>query len=114
MNRTFFNTTALSGDALKEAIQRAGKQDDAVLLLFKNWRKPLSPSQVMTIMQKAGKMWPLTSIRRSITTLTQKGDLVKSTGKMVKGMYGDPEHVWEINTARYPSQPEGRQAELFA
>ncbi len=37
---------------------------------------------------------PLTSIRRAITVLTNKG-LLQKTDEQISGVYGKPEYVWK-------------------
>jgi hypothetical protein len=89
----YYNTTNLSGPDLKKAIDKAKTQDEKVLLIFKNTEKRhLSPSQVWVKFKNSP---PITSIRRSINTLTKKGYLEK-LDILVEGFYGRPEHVWRI------------------
>lgn len=90
----YFQTTRLSPADLADAIARAEQQDDAVLALFRV-NGALAPSEAWKQYQAHGKQAPLTSIRRSITTLTNAGALVK-TGLQVPGLYGSPEHVWRL------------------
>ena len=49
------------------------------------------------------KDWPITSIRRAISTLTKQGKLTK-TNELRKGRYGKKEHVWKCNTEGYTPQ----------
>ena len=91
----YYNTNHLSGDELKQAVTNADAQDCAILLIFQNTGKAYSPSQIMGMCHRAGKNWPLTSIRRSITNLTKSNNLVK-TGVQVIGIYGKPEYKWMI------------------
>lgn len=92
--RSYYNTNNLTGSDLKEAIIKAEKQEEAIELLYANSDRSYSPSQVLGLMNKAGKQWPITSLRRAITNLQKKGVLVK-TGEMVKGMYSSPENTWK-------------------
>ena len=39
--------------------------------------------------------WPITSIRRAMTNLTDDGMIVK-TQETVKGVYGKNEHLWSL------------------
>lgn len=89
----YFNTTSLTGDDLRHAIRQADKQDDAILAIYRAAKRPLSPSEVWAECESAGKRWPLTSIRRSITTLTNAGALARLDEQRV-GAYGRPEHRW--------------------
>ena len=89
----YWNTTSLSGESLREAIRAADKQDDAILTIYQNARGPLSPSDVWAQCERAGKSWPLTSVRRAITTLTDVGALVRLDAQKA-GIYGRPEFLW--------------------
>lgn len=91
----YYNTTHLSGQELKRAIEQAKKQEDAVMLLFENTGREYSPSQVMKLMVKAGWDCPITSWRRAITNLTKSGRL-RQTSEQVIGMYGRPEFKWSL------------------
>lgn len=109
--KPYYNTNGLTGEDLKKAVANASKQEDAVLMIYLNDRRPFSPSQIQRLTEKAGKRWPITSIRRAITNLCKAGDLI-NTHNQVQGIYGVPENRWQINPARYPSQtPE--QISLF-
>lgn len=111
MRQTYYNTNGLTGDALKDAIARAKSLEASILLLFVNTGRNFSPSQVLKLMERAGKKNPITSIRRALTNLTSSGDLVK-TMEQVKGQYDLPEHVWSINRKKYPTI-QGVQESLF-
>jgi len=89
----YHNTTHLSGNDLKKAVAEAAKQDDAILLIFKNCNRSFSPSEVEDLCLKAGHKYLKTSIRRSITNLTKK-DLLENTGLFVTGPHGRNEGKW--------------------
>lgn len=91
---SFFNTTGLIGAELRDAIQAAKLQEDAVLAIFRASPKPLAPSAVWHRCQLAGKAWPLTSVRRAITNLTDRHLLQRCEHKR-SGLYGRPEFCWE-------------------
>ena len=93
---SYYNTTHLSGEELKQAVKSAEKQEAAVLILFQNTDRSYSPSQVMNLMEKAGWNCSLTSWRRAITNLTDKGVLQK-TDEQIKGLYGKPEFKWKAS-----------------
>ena len=88
---SYFNTTSETNPELGQYRQRAWNQDEVVM----NWFDLLgsgTPSQVhQDVLQSA----PLTSIRRSITNLTNEGKLVKTERKK-QGAYGRPEYVWRL------------------
>lgn len=88
----YHQTTPMTNSALVVAIQRAQRQDEAVLAVFADGRLH-SPSQVHATLTEQGKSWPLTSIRRAITNLENAGALVK-TDTLVQGIYGRDEHTW--------------------
>jgi hypothetical protein len=91
---TYFNSTHQVGQMLIEFNARAKAQDRAILDVFADLGA-LTPSQAWHAVSRYN--WPLTSVRRSITTLTASGRLRKLEHK-VTGYYGRPEHVWIINT----------------
>ena len=95
----YYNTTNLTGKDLKEANQKAFNQEEAIMDIFadRNGIK-LTPSDVWTIYCREFKEAPLTSIRRAITGLTNKGSLVK-TEYMRRGLYGKLEHCWKLNSS---------------
>jgi len=109
---SFYNTNQLKGNALREAVRNARNQQEAILTYYLHRREAFSPSEIMQKMQAVGKLWPITSIRRAITDLTNAGHLVK-TEELVKGMYDMQEHKWIINPRNYPIQEHGTQQNLF-
>lgn len=101
---------------IKQGTEKAAKQDLAVLEFFRANPGRWSPSQVWqrvgprwpgTVLDKDGEMvrigprvetspmWPLTSVRRAITNLTERG-LLRFTAERRGGLFGRPEHVWEL------------------
>ena len=91
----YYNTTHLTGPDLKQAVTVAANQDEAITLIYRTG-KPYSPSEIMKLCERAGHNWPITSIRRSITGLTDR-EVLRHTGVFKNGMYGRPEGVWIIN-----------------
>lgn len=94
--KSYYNTTHLNGTPLVEAHETAKAQEENCLVLY-NEIRIMSPSECwkMYKIRYNGKVL-LTSIRRSITTLTKKEKLMK-TGVQRDGEYGRPEYVWKIN-----------------
>lgn len=89
----FYNTTQETNPELAAYRDQTLKQDARVLELFKTRRHlNYTPSEVLRI---AFDRTPITSIRRSMTNLTDDGLLIK-TGSKREGMYGRPEHVWAL------------------
>jgi Fe2+ or Zn2+ uptake regulation protein len=95
MNQTYYNTNRLTGAELKKAVADAARQERSILLIFENTGAAFSPSTIHLLMQRAGKKYPLTSIRRAITNLQKAGHLMK-LDNLVPGAYGKPEHQWKI------------------
>jgi hypothetical protein len=88
----YFNTTGLRGPALKGAREKALTQDESVARLFEAMPTGFSASPEQ-VQRKVLPGAPITSVRRSMTTLTQRGVLVK-TDTMRTGQYGRPVHTW--------------------
>lgn len=88
---SYFNTTNETGRQLEKSIDKAENQEAIILNLFKK-NISMSPSQVYSYFDSST---PITSIRRAITVLTDHGLLVK-TDRMVFGMYGKKEHIYEL------------------
>lgn len=89
---TYFNTTGLKGDALKEAEGKASTQEDTVLDFFKATKGTFTPDQVN---KRCLSEAPLTSVRRAMCNLTTQGKLVK-TEKKLQGSYGRDCHAWTL------------------
>lgn len=104
MNPGFHNTIGLRGDDLASAHRACSRQESAVLEVFRHHARPLTPSDVWRLTSDAGHQWPLTSVRRAITNLTDDGRLVK-LARQRTGIYGKPEHHWAL---------PGHQLELIA
>lgn len=90
----YFNTTNLEGEKLTNAKRKASAQGEIIYSFFSVDGPGATPSQVMQIASNKGHNWPITSIRRAMTVLTDEGRL-KKTLETRPGMYGAPEHVWK-------------------
>lgn len=95
----FYNTIDLTGQELEKAKAQTLKQGELIATIYKkNCHKEISPSQILEVVNKHyGLNWPLTSIRRAITNLTEENALVKLQ-TMKEGIYGKPEHNWKFNS----------------
>lgn len=92
----YFNTTNQKGDELKASKFKAGQQNAEILALFTLYHyRSFTPAEVWNHFQKEGRHWPLTSIRRSITTLTVQGFLV-CTNEMRMGLFGSKNYTWKL------------------
>lgn len=95
----YYNTNHEAGDTLLESRGRVSRQEDLVLTVF--WLHPernFAPHEIQEILADpriAGRHYPLTSIRRAITNLTETGRLVK-TEKMRWGTFGKKVHTWKL------------------
>lgn len=99
MGAGFYNTTSLEGDALKVARRKAKNQDEIILGVFKkHYKYKLTPFDVNEALQGMLINYPITSIRRSINTLTKSGNLVKSEKAIRKCIYAAPNHVWQLKS----------------
>lgn len=78
------------GVDVEQATAQAKKQEDRVLRLYVSAGRPLAPSEVH---RRVGGASPLTSTRRAITGLTERGQLVRLDTTQ-PGPYGRPEHLW--------------------
>jgi len=73
------------------------KQDDIILEIFEYYpERRYTPADIENIVRyNYGRYWPITSIRRAITTLTKAGKLRK-TKELQRGNYGKMTHCWII------------------
>lgn len=96
VEKAYYNTTKLSKKEVIEANNEALAQEGNIIEIFKK-HSPLAPSDVWRIYERLyKKSILLTSVRRSITTLTKKGILTKTSIKKI-GVYKRLEYVWKIN-----------------
>ncbi len=110
MSDAFYNTINLEARELSLAQQNAMSQEQRILRWFVRQGREASfgPSAVRTCVFNAAV--PLTSVRRAMTSLTGRGDLVKSK-VMIIGTYGAPEHLWVVSAKWNTDTP--RQGELI-
>lgn len=91
---SFFNTIDLTGRQLSEAENQAYKQDDRVLQILKSGDK-MTPFEVSEIYNSLYNEAPVTSIRRSMTVLTDRG-LLQMCDEMKVERFGKPNHYWKV------------------
>ena len=72
----------------------AESQEGVIHAEMKRVNRPIGASELET--RLASFKWPLTSIRRALTTLKMRG-IVGKTGQVAVGAYGRNEHLWRIN-----------------
>lgn len=101
----FYNTNKENAKESLNSSQKTKRQKVVIYDLFLLFNEPLSPSMVY---KAVNEKWPITSIRRAMTNLTDDGMIVK-TQETVKGVYGKNEHLWAL-----PDKPAtAEQAVLF-
>ncbi len=89
----YFPTTDLNDQELAERKIKAGSQNAIILDIFRgNPHWLLTPFDVQKCWNRKFKEIPITSIRRSITTLTMLGYLLK-TSDFRRGDYGEKNHL---------------------
>ena len=89
----FYNTINLKFGEFHEEIRKAQKQEEKILAVFKCARaKLITPPEVYTAL---GERYPITSIRRAITNLTNAG-LLEKTDKKKEGLYGKVNYCWRL------------------
>jgi len=90
----FYNTTHITGDDLKIRRIKADAQSRLILAFFK-----MHPGELFTPFEVLKELnydpMQITSVRRSITDLTQASLLVK-TNTMKQGSLGAPNHCWRL------------------
>jgi hypothetical protein len=100
MQTSFFNTTGQTGEDLVKSNDKSLNQNELILKVFKEFsNNKFTPFDILYNIQRIyGRDFPITSVRRGITTLTEQGLLVKSDKAESKGIYKVPNHSWKLNT----------------
>ena len=93
---SYYNTNKLMGKDLETAINKAKSQEAQIELHMKvNSNKSYTPFQLQeSFIADYNIVFPITSVRRALTNLTNDKILVKND-KMVIGDYGSPNHTWK-------------------
>ena len=92
---TFYNTISLTGTPLTTAKGQAKAQQVKILEFFiSNPKGKFSPFDILELVFNDTHT-PITSVRRSMTNLTDAGFLTKLNEKKV-GLYGQVNHLWEL------------------
>ena len=92
---SYYDTTHIRSDVLREMRVKARSQEEAVMkyLDFMGSQvRDFTPSELWRDVFRSRV--PLTSVRRAITDLTREGRLWK-TSETRQGEYGRPEGVWK-------------------
>lgn len=92
---SYFNTTNLSGPTLFDSLEKTAGQDEVILNYFRRHHVLMfTPCDIWKILFTADT--PITSIRRSISSLTASGHLIK-TDQFKKGIFGKKVFFWKYN-----------------
>lgn len=91
----YYNTNNEVGLTLKNSESTTTNQEEAILAFFKA-NKGVTGFAPHTINSLVLPNSPITSVRRALTNLTDKGLLVKCD-IMVRGNYGKLVHCWMLN-----------------
>ena len=92
---TFYNTINETGSTLSRSESKNESQNEIVLDIYKEMKKPLSVYQAYAIHQTKGGKMLLMSFKRSITDLCVK-DKLQKTDTMIKGPYGKSNYLYEL------------------
>ena len=91
----YYNTNEEDGEGLRESWAQTANQNDLILMIFHdNPNETFTPDQIQHLCEVCERDWPITSIRRAISTLTKQGNLTK-TSELRKGKYGKKTHTWK-------------------
>ena len=97
MITSYYNTTKETSKELAISKFKAYTQEEYIMDIFHDRESiKMTPSEVCYIFCEEYKDVPLTSIRRAMTNLTNRQQLVK-TDIMREGDYGKPEHCWKLS-----------------
>ena len=93
---TYYNTTQEQGSNLYRSWTKTVKQYELILLVFaRNKKLIFTPFQIQDILNEDfDRIFPITSVRRSINTLTNIDALEKTLIKR-KGDYGRANYCWK-------------------
>lgn len=92
--KSFHNSTNETGTLLEIYQDKAATQDEKILAFFKeNKGRLFTPFDVQKLV--FDNRTPVTSCRRSLTTLTAKGLLYKSNTKQIE-LYSRPNFTWAL------------------
>lgn len=93
---TFFNTISDKGAELKADWAIAGRQEREIMTVFNRRKTELTPFEVVHgLFTDFGRAYPITSVRRAMTSLTKSGHLEKTDIQRM-GEYGKKNYCWRI------------------
>jgi len=100
----FFNTNKESGNTLRNSKAKVVTQDEQVMAVFESsYQYGTGYCNADDVLSISKMKCPITSIRRSLTNLTNEGKLIK-TDRMKMGGYGKMTHLYTLNNTMYQSR----------
>ena len=93
----YYNTNDETGDTLRRSRRRTASQETIIYRLFSNDSDSsleLTASEVLNCLGP-DTIWPITSIRRSLSYLSKAGKLIKTDNTKL-GPYGKQEFTWKL------------------
>ena len=98
MKAEYFNTTHQTGSTVAQFRRQAETQNQRILAYFQKYPKErFTPSEILH--NVFHNCVPITSVRRSMTDLTNAGELRK-TSTQKPGLYDRPEYSWTLKTGQ--------------
>lgn len=92
----YYNTNDETGETLNSSRNATTKQENMILAIFETYpNEGLTPFDIEDFAHDQEVSWPITSIRRAITDLTNAGKLTKTDTKKL-GKYGKFVHTWKL------------------
>jgi hypothetical protein len=93
----YYNTNDETGETLQRSRNTSTKQEGLILSIFETYpNEGLTPFDIEDFAHDQEVSWPITSIRRAITDLTNAGKLTKTNTKKL-GRYGKLVHTWKLS-----------------
>jgi len=91
---TYFNTNHLEGEELEKAKRKNNVQEKMILQFFEeNPESYYAPHQIKEMVLPESL---ITSVRRAMTNLTKRDELLIKTDEMIDGPNGKPVHTWTL------------------
>ena len=94
----YYNTNNETGETLTRSRNNTVTQEDVILGIFEHSpTNEFTPSEVLNVIgfQDPDCRWPITSIRRAITNLTDSNKIKKTDNQKV-GPYGKNVYTWKL------------------
>ena len=93
----YYNTNDETGSELQGSRNNSYNQEQMILGIFEaHSEESFTPFEIEDFATDNGINWPITSIRRAITDLTNAGKLTK-TNITKLGKYGKKVHTWKLS-----------------